>query len=318
MARRPSGSAVDFITKRCHIHGHYGDKVYRRKNNGQPWVYDYVYKPKYSPTVLSRRTTQIVRAASKLSNPCRKEYKEILQKIYYFTPYFVYAGSYNFSCNTFLKLRFKGFYELEIEGNRIGMNLTPRTKLNFVFNEGHEYMIKCYQDGKLYSQRQIIVMEAESDLENIYNNWFEEHLAEILNMEMPYFAKKKVYRRGIIPPTWIQYMAGKTEQGILYRSSFRERFMYVRQPYKHNHTTQGNSFYKAQKRITTCWNEAGMEFKQVWAKYHNKWFDATYRKSWKVVRQHNLWSKLIFRAGGILGIDLQELSPENWLPGLAK
>ena len=59
-----------------------------------------------------------------------------------------------------------------------------------------------------------------------------------------------------------------------------------------------------------------MEFRQVWEKYHLRWFDANYRKNWKIVRQHNLWSKLIFRAGGILGFDLEELSPDNWLPGV--
>ena len=34
------------------------------------------------------------------------------------------------------------------------------------------------------------------------------------------------------------------------------------------------------------------------------------------MRQHNLWSKLVFMAGGILGFDLEELSPTNWLPGV--
>ncbi|MCF7912800.1 MAG: hypothetical protein K9M99_09750, partial [Candidatus Cloacimonetes bacterium] len=239
MPVREDGNYARFIETFFEIHGRFGDKVYRRKRNGQPWVYDYVYKPQYAPTVLSRRTTQVVRAAAGISNPRKKGYKDILQKIYYFTPYFVYAGTYSFSCNTFFKLRFAGEYGIELDGNRISLHLAPRTKLNIAFDEGEEYLIKCYKDGRLYSQRQVIVIAAESDLEEVYNNWFHEHLAEILAWQMPYFGKKKVYRRGIIPPVWVQYMVGKTEQGIIYRSSIRERFMYSRQPYEHVRSAQG-------------------------------------------------------------------------------
>ncbi|MCF7912098.1 MAG: hypothetical protein K9M99_06200, partial [Candidatus Cloacimonetes bacterium] len=69
-------------------------------------------------------------------------------------------------------------------------------------------------------------------------------------------------------------------------------------------------------QVTGCWNAASAEFKKVWEKYHIRWFDANYRKDWKIVRQHNLWSKLVFRAGGVLGFDLEEISPDNWLWGV--
>jgi hypothetical protein len=290
--------------------------VYRRKRNGEPWVYDYVYKPVYDPTVLSRRTTYVARAVSAISNPCREGYGKLLQKVYYFTPYFVYAGSYDFSCNTFLKLRFKGHYIIDYDGRRVGMNLAPRTKLNLLFDEPGEYVVKCYQDGKLYCERRVIVIAAEQGLEETYSAWFAEHLAEILEMQMPYFGRKKVYRRGIEPPAWLQNLTGKTEQGILYRSSYRQRFMYVRQAYEHTHTLQGDHFYVSQKNINGCWNAATPVFKQVWARYHIRWFEANYRKRWKVVRQHNLWSKMVFLAAARLAFDLEELSAENWLPGV--
>ncbi|MCF7911303.1 MAG: hypothetical protein K9M99_02145 [Candidatus Cloacimonetes bacterium] len=328
MPLRENGNYVSFIESFCEIHGRFGDKVYRRKRNGQPWVYEYVYKPKYAPTVLSRRTSYIARAAARISNPRYKGYRDILQKIYYFTPYFVYAGNYSFSCNTFFKLRFAGDYGIELDGSRISLHLAPRTKLNFAFDEAGEYEIKCYKDGRLYSRRQVIVIDAESDLEEIYTNWFNEHLeeiytnwfnehlAEILSWQLPCFGKKKVYRRGIIPPAWVQYLVGKTEQGILYRSSYRERFLYSRQSYAHVHSSQGDYFYRSQKQVTECWNASTADFKQVWEKYHIRWFDANYRKNWKIVRQHNLWSKLVFQAGGILGFDLEELTPDNWLWGV--
>jgi len=196
------------------------------------------------------------------------------------------------------------------------MNLAPCTKLNFVFEKLEEHEINCYKDGKLYSQRQLIVIPPEVDLEEAYNSWFSEHLGEILYYPMPYFGLRIVYRRGIIPPVWLQYITGKTEQGILYRSSYRERMMYVRQSFEHDHTEQGNYFYTAQKQVTECWNTASAEFKRVWGKYHIRWFDANYRKNLKRVQQHNLWSKMVFRAGGILGFYLKEISPENWLWGI--
>ena len=316
MQIRVNGNNAAFVECFCEIHGRFGNKVFRWKRNGQPWVYEYKYKPKYAPTVLSRRTVCIVCAAATVSNPRKKGYKDILQKIYYFTPYFVYAGDYDFTCNTFLKLSQRGTYTLEIDGMKVALNLAPRTKLNFEFEYGNEYELKCYQNGRQYSQREIIVIDAEADLEEVYTNWFAEHLTEILTWQLPYFGKKKVYRRGIIPPVWLQYIVGKTENGIIYRSSFRERFQYSRQPYEHSHTEQGDYFYTAQKQVNGCWKEAAVEFRQVWEKYHLRWFDANYRKNWKIVRQHNLWSKLIFRAGGILGFDLEELSPDNWLPGV--
>ena len=46
--KKVTKSYLPFIESYCHIHGHFGNKVYRRKRNGQTWVYDYEYKPKRS------------------------------------------------------------------------------------------------------------------------------------------------------------------------------------------------------------------------------------------------------------------------------
>jgi hypothetical protein len=316
MSLRIDGSLAGFVESFCEIHGRFGYMVYRRKRNGQPWVYEYEYVPKYSPTVLSRRTNCIVRAAAGVSNPRYKGYKEIVQKIYYYTPYFVFAGDYSFTCNTFFKLRKPEVYGLEVDGMQISLKLAPRTKLNFVFEAGQEYEIKCYYNGRRYSQRQVIVIDEEAELEEVYGEWFSEHLSEILSWQLPYFGTNKVYRRGIIPPFWLQYIVGKTESGVLYRSSFRERFMYSRKSIEHGHTAEGDYFYATQKRVTACWSASTPDFRKVWEKYHIRWFDGNYKKDSKIVRQHNLWSKLVFRAGGILGFDLEELSPDNWLWGV--
>jgi hypothetical protein len=316
MPLRENGSYTHFIEEFCDIHGRFGNKVYRRKNNGQPWVYDYVYKPKYDPTVLSRRSVCVVKAASPVSNPQYKGYKAIINKVYYYTPNFVYAGVYSLSCETFFKIRFAGEYTIEINDIRMLMRLAKRKMLTYEFVEG-EYVLKCYKGDKLYSERKIVVIAEEADLEEVYQDWFIEHLEEILHNPDPRFPPLKLYPRGMTVPVWMQYLVGKTENGILYRSQ-RDRFMYVRQQYEyeHVHSVHCDHFYTAQQNINNCWNAASAEFRKVWEKYHIRWFDANYRKDWKMVKQHNLWSKLVFRAGGILGFDLEEISPDNWLPGV--
>ena len=92
--------------------------------------------------------------------------------------------------------------------------------------------------------------------------------------------------------------------------------MYSRQSYEHVHNPTTDYFYLSVKRITDCWGAASLDFKLVLKKYCWRWFDDNYRKTEKIVKVHNLWSKLIFRAGGILGFDLEELSPDNWLWGV--
>jgi len=315
MAHRPDGNSVEFIEHFCHIHGKFGDKVYRRKRNGKPWVYDYQYVPKYRATTLSRRTNYVVKTAAGFSNPQYNGYSAILHKLYYYTPYFVYAGKYSFTCNTFLKIIRRGIFTIDNNGIKMDMNLAPRSKLNLHFDAG-SYTIKCYNGSRLYSERQVVVIDEAADLQAVYNAWWDEHLSEILAYIDPRFRNMRIYRRGIEPPAWLNTLWGKTESGILYRSHKWDRFMYVRSSYEHAHRADTDYFYGVQQRVNGCWNTASTEFRNVWEKYHIRWFDANYRKDWKIVKQHNLWSKLVFRAGGILGFDLEELSPTNWLPGV--
>ncbi len=315
MPVRANGNYVSFIESFSEIHGRFGDKVYRKKNNGQPWVYDYVYKPKYDPTILSRRSICVVKAGASISNPQYIGYKKIINKIYYYTPYFVYAGVYDFSCETFLKVRRAGQFTVVINDVRLPMWLFKRKMLTFEFESG-EYEIKCYNRDILFCERKVIVIDAESELEEAYDDWYAEHLIEILQFPDPRFPSLRIYRRGVESPVWLQYMVGKTESVILYRSKSRERFMYIRSSYEHSHNEETDYFYEAQSRVNTCWKSSSPEFRQVWEKYHIRWFDAVYRRNWKIVKQHNLWSKLVFRAGGILGFDLEELSVDNWLWGV--
>jgi hypothetical protein len=315
MPVRANGSHVGFLEKYCHIHGKFGDKVYRRKRNGKPWVYDYHYIPKYHATTLSKRTSYVLKAAAGLSNPQYKGYNVILNKLYYYTPYFVYAGRYSFTCNTFLKLRQARTFTIDINGIKLDLKLAPRSKLPLHFAAGN-YTIKCYIGSRLYSERQVIVIDETADLKTVYSDWYDEHLSEILQYPDPRYRAMWIYRRGIEPPAWINSFWGKTKAGIVYRSSKRDRFMYVRSSYEHVHRADTDYFYTVQKRVNACWNATAGEFKEVLKKYCWRWFDGNYKRTEKIVKVHNLWSKLVFMAGGILGFDLEELSPDNWLPGV--
>jgi hypothetical protein len=315
MKKIQTDSDLTFIEDYCRIHGKFGDKVYRRKRNGQMWVYDYTYKPKYEPTVFSRRADCVVKTAASFTNPQYKGYKEIINKLYYYTPYFVYAGSYNITCNTFLKLRRKGEYTLQIGDMKIKLDLAPRTQLELSFEEQKTYSVKCYKGNMVYCEREVIVIPPEQGLEAAYNDWYAEHLGEILLKPKPGFMALRIYRHGVEPPAWLGWLNGKTDEGILYRSR-RDRFMYIRSDFVHQHNPSGDYFYEVQPRVTACWSAAATGFRQVWDKYYLRWFDANYLKTWKITKMQNFWSKLVFRAAGALGFDLKTLSVTNWLPGV--
>ena len=195
------------------------------------------------------------------------------------------------------------------------VKLAPRTKLTLTFNEHKTYQMVCYKNGTVYSQREVVVIGDDEDLESVYADWFDEHLAEILLLRMPSFGILRVYRHGIAPPAWISSMTGKTDEGILYRNQ-RDRFMYIRSAYVHEHNTSGNYFYGVQPRVTACWSAADSAFRQVWNKYFWRWFDRNYIKTWKMTKIQNFWSKLVFMAGKALGFDLGTLSTTNFLPGV--
>jgi hypothetical protein len=316
MPVRANGSSAKFITKRCHIHGRFGGKVYRRKRNGELWVYDYVYKPRYDPTVLSRRFDCIIKQASKFTNPMWAGYKLLIRKFFYYTPYFVYAEDYAFTCEDFLKIRRARDYTIEINDIKLNMYLTKRSPFCLKCEPGKSYEIKCYIDDRFYSSRKVVVIDPEADLEQVYANWYDEHLREVIEAPDPKFRCIKLYHRGIQPPTWISSFWGKTEVAIIYRSHKLDRLMYSRQPYEHVHNASTDHFYLSQKQVNECWNSADVDFKEVLKKYCWRWFDGNYKRTEKIVKVHNLWSKLVFRAGGVLGFDLEELAPDNWLPGV--
>ncbi|MCF7919664.1 MAG: hypothetical protein K9N06_07100 [Candidatus Cloacimonetes bacterium] len=316
---------IYFMKRNMDIHGRVGDTVYRHKRNGELYYYPYVFKPRYAPTVLSRRSECLFREADKFTNSSRPGYKVIISKMFYYTPYFVYPGDYKFSCNTFLKLRKKGEYNLQIdEGLKLKLRLAPRTKLEISFETAGEHTVKCWKNEFLYCERQINVLNAEEDLEAVYAQWFAEHLWEILALPEPQYAPLEKYFRCVMPPNWMLTWTGKCEGAVLYstRKSYldlgvaRYDYMYVRRYGSFQGNSQSEYFSKVQPRVMSCWKAAGREFHAAWEKYHIRWFDSNYRKFMKRTQIHNFWSHLVFRAAKKLGFDLETLSVENWLPGV--
>jgi hypothetical protein len=86
--------------------------------------------------------------------------------------------------------------------------------------------------------------------------------------------------------------------------------------YEHNEQT--HYFLEVQPRVNSCWQGVNADFRAVWNKFYNCWFDRNYWKGFnpKAVGEHNLWSKLVFGAAKELGFDLKTLSRDNWLPGV--
>ncbi|MCF7913055.1 MAG: hypothetical protein K9M99_11040 [Candidatus Cloacimonetes bacterium] len=314
---RVSGSR-HFLEHYCEIHGKLGNIVYRRKRNGEEYTYEYIYHPKYEPTVLSRRSDCIVRVAAGFTNPQYKDYQSIIKKMYYYSPYFLYPGEYDLRCNTFFKIVHKGNYRLQINGGA-GMvqHLSPRSKVTYYFTAEGEYVLQCYNGGMLYSERKVIVIAASESLEDAYSQWFEEHLAEVLSSPDPAFASLPIYHRYLKSKGVYLNFSGKVEDFVIYPAKeYKCMHSHKIGSYARNRQTQ--YFCAVMPKVLSCWQGVGSDFARVWDKYYNRWFPDNYRKGkhGKAIGRHHLWSKLVFKAAGVAGFDLKTLSPEHWLPGI--
>jgi hypothetical protein len=306
----------NYVEQRFTIYGKLGDTVYRRKRNGTAYNYPYQFKPKYSATVLSRRSNAIARIAASVSNPRHADYKSIINRIYYYTPYFVYAGSYKFTCNTFYKLREKGEYEIKMGGMGIVRKLAPRTKVEYSFTNVGSHRLECWHNGTLYSEREVIVITAESELEAVYGQWFAEHLAEILALPEPGFTSLKRYHRCLKGTNYLASISGKAEENLYIYQGNKPDVMYSRQSADHSGNPQTHYFCLIYPHIRDCWKVVNPSFLSFWQVYQNKWLNAHIKKSHKATGILHLWTSAVIRAAAETGFDLEHLSPENWLPGI--
>ncbi|MCF7912729.1 MAG: hypothetical protein K9M99_09385 [Candidatus Cloacimonetes bacterium] len=324
---RKEATPCDFIENYCDIHGRLGDTIYRHKRNGELYKYPYKYVPKYQPTVLSRRSECVMREINILTNKHRPGFKEILHKLYYYTPYFIYPGSYSFTCDRFLKIRRKGEYLLQVDdGLKEVRKLAPRSKLKYPFEDEGEHIIRCYTEDGLYCERKLTVISEEQELEDVYADWYAEHLAEILALPDPRYEPLEKYIRCVIPSVWFTSLTGKLDDIVFYSTpdshldlgKMKKNFMYTRKMGSYEHNAQSHYFLQVQPRVNVCWKGIRLDCRNVWEKFYNRWFDKNYMKGKhpRAVGPHNLWSRLLFRAAKVLGFDLETLSVEHFLSGV--
>ena len=306
----------NYIQRRFTIFGKLGDTVYRRKRNGERYSYPYQYKEKYQPTVLSRRSDEIARKAAVISNPRHTDYKSIINKIYYYTPYFVYAGEYKFTCNTFYKLREKGEYEIKVNGMGFIRQLAPRTKEEYSFASADNYQLECWHNDELYSEREVIVISAESALETVYNAWFNAHLEEILALPEPDFVSLKRYPRCLKGTTYIRSVSGKAAENLYIYQGSQPDMMYSRSAASHAENPQTHYFCLIYPHIRDCWKVVDFGFLISWQIYQSRWLDNHFKKTRKATGILHLWTSAVIRAAAELSFDLEHLAPDNWLPGI--
>ena len=318
-------SSIDFLRYNCDIHGRLGDTVYRRKRNGERYRYPYKKRKKYDATTLSNRSDIMLKKINTFTNVHREGFQVIINKMYYYTPYFVFAGNYGFTCNRFFKITKRQDYYLQVDGGiKVKMHLAGRTRLEFSFENAGEHVLKCYRGEELFSERKVVVIADKLDLATVYADWFEAHLLDILKLPEPRKLNLEKYFRCVFSPCWLPRLWGTCENFVLYSTRHSNlklgiatfNYMYSRKYFNDAGNVQSLNFLSLQSRVNSCWNTITPDFKDLWEKYHIRWFDRNYMKRWKITKTNNLWSKLIFQAASILGFDMETLSVEHFLPGV--
>ncbi len=312
--KKKEGNFITYAEKRFSIHGKLENTVFRRKRNGENYSYPYKHIPKYDPTILSKRTNAIARIAAQVSNPRHADYSEKIVKIYYYTPYFVYPGAYVFTCNTFYNIRTTGDYQIKINEVIINRRLAPRTKESFTFEDEGTYLISCWFDDKLWSERKVEVISPEINLEETYSNWFGEHLAEILALPEPGFKSLKKYHRNIIGIKRLKTMTGKVKKDLVIFKGAGDYTMHARKTVDHENNLQSRVFLETYSRILNCWQATTPKFNRTWKDYHKVWLNENIRRTQRTTNSLHLWTRAIHKAAANLSFDLETLSVEHWLP----
>lgn len=266
-------SSAEYFARYFEIHGELNGKVHRLKRNGEQEIYDYDPVSHYKRTCLTIRNENIRKAASAVSNPHSSEYKHIVRKLYYYTPYILNPGSQEFLAETVFYVREKGSFEFVWQGNDMGMinKIGKRSKLTFNFRSAGTKQLDVYLDGQLYCQRVFVVTEND-ELDSEYTAWLNEHLEEILLQPEPEFESLKLYRRGMRSKgTWLKTVTGEsdgevfvTRKDLAYKDKKQMPWIYHRRSYDHSVNPQTQFFNSKMPEIAEAWNELSLEEKEYW------------------------------------------------------
>ncbi|MCF7859680.1 MAG: hypothetical protein K9N07_10240 [Candidatus Cloacimonetes bacterium] len=274
-------NVTDFLEKNFAIHGEFNGEVYRTKRNGVVEKYPYQPVSPYKRTPLTIRNEWIRKFAITVSNPRNEDYKSVIRKLNYYTPYILNEGKQKFLAETVFYVRKHGDYEFLWQGNEMGSvyTVSKRTELKFSFYNAGEKLLEVYYDDEIYCQRWFIITE-EEDLDAEYEDWLSEHFGEILAMPEPQYESLPTYRRGMQSQrNWILALEGKIFEEVFYsvvanHHSPNKRdynpWIYHRKTYNHSTNPQTAYFCNKMKDIGAAWQELSEEDRANWNKETNK------------------------------------------------
>ncbi|MDP8322376.1 MAG: hypothetical protein RAO94_08510 [Candidatus Stygibacter australis] len=276
MMKNVSGKSVtDFVQRNFEVHGEFEGIVYRTKRNGRQEQYPYNPVSYYQRTPLTIRNEAIRRYAATISNPRLADYKSVIKKLNYYTPYILNPGMQKFLGETAFYVRQRGDYELRWQGMPMGFHQTiaSRTKVELSFHAEGEFGLDCYYQDELYCQRNFII--TSSDLEAAYEAWLTANLEHVLSLPEPGYESIKTYRRGLRSKVnWITALSGKYHEEVVYEIpdySYKDirrtnPWLYHRRRYDHSVNSQTLYFNNKIKEIAANWQVLSQVERDEWNK----------------------------------------------------
>jgi len=98
-------NVIDFVQRNFEVHGEFEGIVYRIKRNGTQEHYPYNPVSYYQRTPLEIRNEVIRRFAATVSNPRLTDYKSVIKKLNYYTPYILHPEEQKFLGETAFYVR---------------------------------------------------------------------------------------------------------------------------------------------------------------------------------------------------------------------
>jgi len=266
-------NVIDFVRRNFEVHGEFEGIVYRTKRNGTQEHYPYDPVSYYQRTPLVIRNEAIRRFATQVSNPRLTDYKSVIKKLNYYTPYILNPGAQKFLGETAFYVRQRGDYEFRWQGMPMGFNQTisPRSKVELSFHAEGEFGLDCYYHEELYCQRNFII--TTGDLETAYEAWLTSNLEYVLSLPEPEYESIKTYRRGLRSKVnWITSLTGKYHEEVVYEipdysykdSKGENPWLYHRRKHDHSGNPQTLYFNNKIKEIALNWQTFSQNERDDW------------------------------------------------------
>ena len=268
-------NVIDFVERNFEIHGEFEGVVYHEKRNGEQEKYPYEPVSYYKRTALTIRNEWIRRYTATISNPRKTDYRSIIRKLNYYTPYILAVGVQQFSSETVFYVRDRGDYEFRWKGMPVGIirKLGRRTKVELSFWAEGEFELEIYYQGALYCQRNFII--TDTDLDTAYDLWLGSNIAMLVELPEPEYESLKTYRRGMRSKVnWVQAITGKYHNEVVYEvseynykdSSKLNPWLYHRRKYDHRVNMQTKYFNQRMVEMGSEWQLMSQQKRDEWNK----------------------------------------------------